>query len=143
MARVTVEDCIEKVPNRFELVMLATQRARRISSGASPTIERDNDKDPVIALREIALGTVDIAQLKEEIISGYQRFFPHEEEETIDLMDGEKEWAEIAESSSSSSDEVYADGAPTSSEHSDDDNVATQEGGSSDTLLSDIAGGQP
>ncbi len=94
MARVTVEDCIEKVPNRFELVMLATQRARKISSGAPLTIDRDNDKNPVVSLREIADETVELHNLKEEIITGYQRFLPHDdEEESIDLMDGEKEWA--------------------------------------------------
>ncbi|MCB1681459.1 MAG: DNA-directed RNA polymerase subunit omega [Alphaproteobacteria bacterium] len=94
MARVTVEDCIEKVPNRFELVMLATQRARKIGSGAALTIDRDNDKNPVVALREIADETVDIGHLKEEIITSNQRFLPQdEEEEKIDLMDGEREWA--------------------------------------------------
>lgn len=102
MARVTVEDCIERVQNRFELVMLATQRARKIGSGAALTIERDNDKNPVVALREIAEETVDIGALKEEIISSNQRFLPQDdEEETIDLMDGEKEWAEIAAAASS------------------------------------------
>ena len=59
MARVTVEDCVEKIPNRFELVMLAAQRARNISAGAELTIDRDNDKNPVVALREIAEQTVD------------------------------------------------------------------------------------
>ena len=58
MARVTVEDCIDKVLNRFELVMVASQRARKIGSGAAPTVDRDNDKNPVVALREIAAGHV-------------------------------------------------------------------------------------
>ena len=64
MARVTVEDCIEKVPNRFELVLLAGQRARQISGGADLTLERDRDKNPVVALREIAAGKVGVEMLK-------------------------------------------------------------------------------
>ena len=72
MARVTVEDCIEKVSNRFELVMLAAQRARSLSSGAELTIERDNDKNPVIALREIADETVELNELEENLIKGLQ-----------------------------------------------------------------------
>ena len=66
MARVTVEDCVEKIPNRFELVMLAAQRARNISAGAELTIDRDNDKNPVVALREIAEGKISRDLLKEE-----------------------------------------------------------------------------
>ena len=66
MARVTVEDCIDKVTNRFELVMVAAQRARKIGSGAAPLIERDDDKNPVIALREIAEGKVTRDLLKED-----------------------------------------------------------------------------
>ena len=66
MARVTVEDCIEKVPNRFELVLLAGQRARQISGGAEITIERDRDKNPVVALREIADATVNSEALQEK-----------------------------------------------------------------------------
>lgn len=64
MARVTVEDCVDKVPNRFELVLLAGQRARQISSGASLTVDRDNDKNPVVALREIAEETIKPADLR-------------------------------------------------------------------------------
>ena len=59
MARVTVEDCVDKVPNRFELVMLAAHRAREIQAGELPTVDRDNDKNPVVALREIAAGNTD------------------------------------------------------------------------------------
>ncbi len=68
MARVTVEDCIENVPNRFELVVLAAQRAKQISGGAPLMIDRDNDKDAVVALREIADRAIDIEQLNEDII---------------------------------------------------------------------------
>lgn len=73
MARVTVEDCILRVSNRFELVLLSAQRARAVSSGAPITIDRDNDKNPVIALREIADGTVEVDTLRENAINGLQR----------------------------------------------------------------------
>lgn len=82
MARVTVEDCIEKVPNRFELVLLAARRARAISAGAPLTVDRDNDKNPVVALREIAESTVDINELREDVIAGLQR---HAQSEEMDL----------------------------------------------------------
>ena len=74
MARVTVEDCIEKIPNRFDLVLAAAQRARDVSSGNPLTIDRDNDKNPVVALREIADETVDPDFLRDEIIKGLQKF---------------------------------------------------------------------
>ncbi len=73
MARVTVEDCIEKVPNRFDLVLLAGHRARQISGGSEITVERDRDKNPVVALREIAEATVQPAELTERIISDLQK----------------------------------------------------------------------
>lgn len=72
MARVTVEDCVDKVPNRFELVMLAAHRAREITSGAPLTIDRDNDKNPVVALREIADETQAAADLRERMIESHQ-----------------------------------------------------------------------
>ena len=73
MARVTVEDCVERIPNRFDLVMLAAQRSRDISSGAPLTLDRDNDKNPVVALREIADETVDLATLGESLIQSMQK----------------------------------------------------------------------
>jgi len=73
MARVTVEDCVDKVPNRFELVMLAAHRARSLASGTPLTIERDNDKNPVVALREIAEETLTAGQLREAAIESFQR----------------------------------------------------------------------
>jgi DNA-directed RNA polymerase subunit omega len=73
MARVTVEDCVLKVPNRFDLVMLAAQRARDISSGAQLSVERDNDKNPVVALREIADETVELDVLADALVKGLQR----------------------------------------------------------------------
>ena len=73
MARVTVEDCIEKIPNRFDLVLVASQRARALSSGTELTVEKDNDKNPVIALREIAEETIEIAEVEEAMIKGLQK----------------------------------------------------------------------
>lgn len=73
MARVTVEDCVDKVPNRFDLVLLAAQRARQISGGAELTLDRDRDKNPVVALREIAEQTVLPDDLKELVVSNLQR----------------------------------------------------------------------
>lgn len=76
MARITVEDCIDKIPNRFELVMLAAQRARDISAGAQLTIDRDKDKDPVVALREIAAETLDLDYLRYELLHQLRRYAP-------------------------------------------------------------------
>ena len=85
MARVTVEDCVDKVPNRFELVMLAAHRARSLASGAPLTVDRDNDKNPVVALREIAEQTVKPKHLEEAIVSNLQRVRVDEDDETDEL----------------------------------------------------------
>ena len=82
MARVTVEDCIDKVDNRFELVLLAGHRARQISQGAQITIPRDNDKNPVVALREIAEETLSPGDLKEDLIHSLQKHVEVDEPET-------------------------------------------------------------
>jgi DNA-directed RNA polymerase subunit omega len=81
MARVTVEDCVVRVPNRFDLVMVAAQRAREVSAGALLTIERDNDKNPVVALREIADGTVNIDELSNAVVTGLQKHVENDEPE--------------------------------------------------------------
>lgn len=98
MARVTVEDCVLKVPNRFELVMMASRRARELGSGATLTVERDNDKFPVVALREIADETVDLNALRDSLIRGHQRVQPSEDldEEIVELMEGEQGWTAAA-----------------------------------------------
>ncbi|MBA3511685.1 DNA-directed RNA polymerase subunit omega [Sphingomonas sp.] len=85
MARVTVEDCVDKVPNRFDLVLMAAQRARQVSGGADLTIERDRDKNPVVALREIAEETVKPRDLEEAIVSNLQKVRIDEEDETDEL----------------------------------------------------------
>ena len=101
MARVTVEDCVVKIPNRFELVMLAAQRARYISAGAAMTVEKDNDKNPVVALREIAEETIDLDELEEALIKGLQRFVERDDpgdetdllaiqQDNQDILDGEE-----------------------------------------------------
>jgi DNA-directed RNA polymerase subunit omega len=81
MARVTVEDCIDKVDNRFDLVLLASHRARMISSGSQITIDRDNDKNPVVALREIADETISPGDLKEDLIHSLQKYVEVDEPE--------------------------------------------------------------
>jgi DNA-directed RNA polymerase subunit omega len=81
MARVTVEDCIDKVDNRFDLVLLASHRARMISSGSQITVDRDNDKNPVVALREIAEKTVSPEDLKEDLIHSLQKYVEVDEPE--------------------------------------------------------------
>ncbi len=81
MARVTVEDCIDKVENRFELVLLASHRARMVSSGSPITVDRDNDKNPVVALREIAEQTVSSEDLKEDLIHSLQKYVEVDEPE--------------------------------------------------------------
>lgn len=91
MARVTVEDCVEKLPDRFELVLIAAQRARKIGTGAVLTIDRDNDKNPVVALREIAEETLSIDTLKEDLTRSYQRVILSDEEDRnmIELKDSD------------------------------------------------------
>jgi len=85
MARVTVEDCIDKLPNRFELVLLSAHRARMVSQGAPITVERDNDKNPVVALREIAEETIVPADLREEYIHAMQKHVEVDEPEATEV----------------------------------------------------------
>ncbi|MDJ0945091.1 MAG: DNA-directed RNA polymerase subunit omega [Kiloniellales bacterium] len=93
MARVTVEDCVIRVPNRFELVMLAAQRARDIQAGSPLSVERDNDKNPVVALREIADDTIERDQLMESLVVGQQKHVeldePEEDQPEFDALEGE------------------------------------------------------
>jgi len=87
MARVTVEDCIDKIDNRFELVLLAAQRARGISNGAELLVDRDNDKNPVVSLREIAEEKVSPSDLKDALIGNFQRRVERDEPEDDDLAE--------------------------------------------------------
>ena len=133
MARVTVEDCVDKLPNRFELVMVAAQRARKIGSGAALTIERDDDKNPVISLREIAAETVSIDDLKEDLVKNYQRVIPQDDDEAaIDLMQGEEEWSAMASASAG----MYGD----DDVRDDDDGDDGDDAGDDEPSLEDLAG---
>ncbi len=98
MARVTVEDCVQKVPNRFELVMVASQRSREISAGAEPKVDRDNDKNPVVALREIADERVLPSELHASLVQSLQRHVEVDEpeEDGFDAMASNPEFAGIA-----------------------------------------------
>ncbi|MGD9537898.1 MAG: DNA-directed RNA polymerase subunit omega [Alphaproteobacteria bacterium] len=113
MARVTVEDCVDKIPNRFELVLLAAQRARDIHSGASLTVERDNDKNPVVALREIAAGSVDLDQLKHELTHGQAAVteVDEPEEENMVMLAAEQAWADVTNRQAAEVDENYVEDA--------------------------------
>lgn len=99
MARVTVEDCVLKVPNRFELVMLAAHRARDLAAGATLTVDRDNDKNPVVALREIADETIGIDHVREGLIKGMQKLVEADEpaEEEMDALAAQQLAAEGSE----------------------------------------------
>jgi len=108
MARVTVEDCIQIVPNRFDLVVVAAQRAKQISSGMPLTIDRDNDKDSVVSLREIADKTIDVKLVHEEIVSNFQKkhgFDPS------DRIEDEEAQAQYALETQGQPEEAYAEAA--------------------------------
>jgi len=115
MARVTVEDCVVKVPNRFDLVMLAAQRARELSVGGALTVDRDNDKNPVVALREIAETSIDIQKLQDSLIQGLQKHADTDEiteDDSAQMLELEESLlaaaaeGSLAESASSGDDEV-------------------------------------
>lgn len=113
MARVTVEDCVTKIPNRFDLVMLAAQRAREIAAGANLVVERDNDKNPVVALREIADSSIDIDNLRQAVITGLQKHVETEEpeEDMMELLASERDVAGVAyEASAEAEEEMQVEG---------------------------------
>jgi DNA-directed RNA polymerase subunit omega len=127
MARVTVEDCVVKIPNRFDLVMVAAQRAREIASGASITLDRDNDKNPVVALREIADSTVNIEALQESLVKGLQRQVEVDEpeEEILEVMADEAALAQAmmagaAQAAEAAEDEVEIPDGEVGADDSDD-----------------------
>ncbi len=119
MARVTVEDCILQVPNRFELVLVASQRARDVASGARLTVERDNDKNPVVALREVAELTVSIDNLRGALISGLQRHVDVDEPEAEE-MDAFSSDRDIVFENIESDDDAFKDGMSITDEDSAD-----------------------
>lgn len=109
MARVTVEDCVLQVPNRFDLVMMAAHRARALSSGAELLIDRDRDKNPVVSLREIAEEKLDLNSLNESLIKGLQKRIEPDlpEEEVVDLMTSEEQSWVSSEDPADAADEVF------------------------------------
>jgi len=133
MARVTVEDCITKVPNRFELVLVASQRAREIGSGSPLTVDRDNDKNPVVSLREIADTDISIENLRDSLVKNHQKVIEVEEEEedVIDVMEGESEWAAVATQSAENEAEgagLHEDAGEDAAEEAADDSDEDAEG---------------
>jgi DNA-directed RNA polymerase subunit omega len=111
MARVTVEDCMKKISNRFELVNLSVQRVKEIIKGAPISIERDNDKNPVVALREIAQGQIDPDRLRESAIRTYQKVNDaDEEDEDIQDMLEEAAWLQNEDNKAEASQEIIEDG---------------------------------
>jgi DNA-directed RNA polymerase subunit omega len=123
MARVTVEDCVLKVPNRFDLVMLAARRARDIHSGAPLSVDRDNDKNPVVALREIADDAIDLAHLNNALIQGLQKHVEvdePEEDATFGAVEGD--FSGIAEQAASA-EAREADAVETEGEEEIEDDV--------------------
>jgi DNA-directed RNA polymerase subunit omega len=127
MARVTVEDCVIKIPNRFDLVMVAAQRARDIAAGAPLTVDRDNDKNPVVALREIADETINIDNLTDSLVKGLQKHVESDEpeEDEMDLLAIQQELGiSVAETPSKAlaedDDELEADGEESGDVHYED-----------------------
>jgi DNA-directed RNA polymerase subunit omega len=129
MARVTAEDCVRKVPNRFELVMMASQRARELGGGAQLSVERDNDKNPVVALREIADETVPLEDLRETLVKGHQRVVlaDEQEDEIIELMDGEQGWVRPHESLTADGMQIEGTGEDLEVAGSDEDDLDEDE----------------
>lgn len=125
MARVTVEDCVDKIPNRYDLVLISAQRARDISSGAPLCVDRDNDKNSVVALREIAENKVSIEDLQRSLVMGLQKFVDNEENnnEEVEIMSAQKELADLEETFSSDmlSDEDLAGSMQIHGDEDDDD----------------------
>jgi DNA-directed RNA polymerase subunit omega len=126
MARVTVEDCVLRIPNRFELVMLSAQRARDVSAGGVLTVERDNDKNPVVALREIAEETVDLDDLSNSLVLGLQKHIeidePDEDRPEFDMagMEMEIEAAAAAGRDLMTTDALAVDQADAAEEQAED-----------------------
>jgi len=127
MARVTVEDCVVKIPNRFDLVMVAAQRAREVAAGASITVDRDNDKNPVVALREIADETVDLEGLRESLVKGLQRQVEVDEpeDEVLEVMADEQALAQAmmagaAQAAEAAEEEVEISDADVADDAADD-----------------------
>jgi DNA-directed RNA polymerase subunit omega len=142
MARVTVEDCVVKIPNRFELVLLAAQRARDVASGGQLTVDRDNDKNPVVALREIAAESVSLDNLQNSLIKGMQKHVEIDEPEEEEIEIGAPSWpADLTPAAGTEGDEDAGVDEELQEDMlfvADDDTV-----GLSDDALPDLAEGEP
>jgi DNA-directed RNA polymerase subunit omega len=136
MARVTVEDCVLKVPNRFELVLLAAQRAREITSGAPLTLDRDDDKNPVIALREIAEDTVGLEHLKSSVVRGMQKHVEIDEPEEAHELELDTALLGIAARAGAQSEDEAAEGA----EDLGDEDAVIEEEALEEELAEDMLG---
>ena len=132
MARITVEDCIDKFPSRFELVLVASNRARKLHSGENPTVEIDNDKNTVIALREIAEETLTTEQLKNDLIQEYQPNTFSEDEEINEIEDNsdesEEKASELDNSEIEQNNEDFNDPSKNSPIESTQDNLEVSSG---------------
>jgi DNA-directed RNA polymerase subunit omega len=141
MARVTVEDCVLQIPNRFELVLLAGHRARALASGAELHVERDRDKNPVVALREIADQKLDLSALEESLVKGLQKRIEPEqpEEDVVELMVGEQQnWIGAAdESEDEEGDEELEEGDEESAEGEGEPGEAPKQGSFEDADVRD------
>ena len=143
MARVTVEDCVDKIPNRYELLMVAAQRAKDIAAGAPLTVARDNDKNTVVALREIAEETVSIEELQKSLVMGLQKYVEVEEpeEEEMEIMAAEKELADLDDQFSGVLlDNEMADGMQVHGEDDDNLDLDAADADSDDLSLDDEDG---
>jgi len=136
MARVTVEDCVLKVPNRFELVLLAAQRAREITSGGPLTLERDDDKNPVIALREIAEDTVGLEHLRGSVVRGMQKHVEIDEPEEVHELELDTALFGISARAGAELEEEAAGGA----EDLGEDEAVIEEEALEEELAEDILG---
>lgn len=126
MARVTVEDCVLRVPNRFELVALAAQRARDISAGSPLTVDRDRDKNPVVALREIADATVQLDEIEESLVQGLQKHVESElGEEDLEAFEGDSFAPDLSETASFEREDGTETEEPAAAEDEDDMDLAS------------------
>tara|TARA_R110002072_G_scaffold227695_3_gene384529 strand:- start:439 stop:873 length:435 start_codon:yes stop_codon:yes gene_type:complete len=140
MARVTVEDCVLKIPNRFQLVMMAAQRSRELSVGGELTVDRDNDKNPVVALREIADETIPLDELETAVIEGLQRnidvdeIAEEEDDEMLQVTEALNELAGLVDTSA----ETEAPAGTEAPAPADDDPMAALAAGFEDVTIEDV-----
>lgn len=139
MARVTVEDCVLKIPNRFQLVMMAAQRSRELSVGGELTVDRDNDKNPVVALREIADETIPLDELETAVIEGLQRnidvdeIVEQEDEDMLQVTEALNELAGLVDTGDAPVADTPMPGAPAA-----DDPMAVLAAGFEDVIIEDV-----